>query len=203
MALPHVTLLLPWAAATYVIFLVLSKVTTSFRIARRAKQLGCTEPVVQKNKWPLGIDNLLRAIAADKEKLFPVDSIKRTIENGGITYKYSILGSRSFFTADEKNVQGLLPSLCLYFCLLMLNSYSRDSIPRFRSGTESKRQLLATAGEWDLHTGRGGMGAFSSDDAATIRPRSSLGLGLRGETRSEHDASTQHFPKSRQLDRRG
>jgi hypothetical protein len=92
----------------YILYLVVSHLITSRRNAAKALQLGCKEPALQKNRYPLGIDNLLRAIAADKAKLFPVDAIKRTVDNGSITYKYTLLGSTNYFTADEKNIQTML-----------------------------------------------------------------------------------------------
>jgi cytochrome P450 len=96
------------ASTAYVVYLIVSHFIASRRNAAKARQLGCEEPALQKNRYPLGIDNLLRAIAADKAKLFPVDSIKRTVDNGSITYKYTLLGTTNYFTADEKNIQTML-----------------------------------------------------------------------------------------------
>ncbi|PMD14093.1 cytochrome P450 52A12 [Hyaloscypha hepaticicola] len=96
------------ASVAYIIYLAVSQFITSRRNAANAQKLGCKEPPFQKNKYPLGIDNLLRAIAADKAKLFPVDTIKRTVDVGSITYKYTLLGSTNYFTADEKNIQTML-----------------------------------------------------------------------------------------------
>jgi hypothetical protein len=96
------------AAAACIIYLVVSQIIISRQNAANARKLGCKEPPIQRNRYPLGIDNLLRAIAADKAKLFPVDAIQRTIDNGAITYKYTLLGSTNYFTADEKNIQAML-----------------------------------------------------------------------------------------------
>ncbi|CZS92624.1 hypothetical protein WAI453_006640 [Rhynchosporium graminicola] len=93
---------------SYVIFLVLSSFLTSRRHARIAQELKCEEPPIQKNRYPLGIDQIIRAFAADKAKQFPVDLIKRTVDVGAITYSYSVLGTKFYFTADEKNVQAIL-----------------------------------------------------------------------------------------------
>ena len=108
MELPIAVVALAWALVAYVIFFFVSLVLTSRRNAAKARELKCEEPPTQKNKWPLGIDNLLRALAADKEKQFPVDMIRRTNENGAITYKYSILGTTNLATSDEKNIQAIL-----------------------------------------------------------------------------------------------
>jgi hypothetical protein len=96
------------ASTAYIIYLASSHFITKHRIVARARELGCKDPPVQKNRYPLGIDNLLRAIAADKAKLFPPDAIQRTVDVGAITYKYTLLGSTNFFTADEKNIQTML-----------------------------------------------------------------------------------------------
>jgi hypothetical protein len=96
------------ASVAYIIYLAVSQFIASRRNVANAQKHGCKEPPLQKNKYPLGIDNLLRAIAADKAKLFPVDAIKRTVDVGSITYKYTLLGTTNYFTADEKNIQTML-----------------------------------------------------------------------------------------------
>jgi hypothetical protein len=68
------------ASAAYLIYLAVSRFITSRRNAAKARKLGCEEPALQKNRYPLGIDNLLRAIAADKAKLFPVDASMHILE---------------------------------------------------------------------------------------------------------------------------
>lgn len=94
--------------ASYIIFVLLSNFLTSRRIASKARELKCVEPPFQKNRYPLGIDNIQRALAADKEKRFPPDIIQRTLDVGAITYRYSMLGNNNIFTADEKNIQAIL-----------------------------------------------------------------------------------------------
>jgi hypothetical protein len=108
MELPIAVVALAWALVAYVIYFFVSLVVTSRRHAAMARELKCEEPAIQKNKWPLGIDNLMRALAADKEKQFPVDMIQRTVDVGAITYKYSVLGTTNIATSDEKNVQAIL-----------------------------------------------------------------------------------------------
>jgi len=108
MQLPIAIMALGWAFVAYIIYLVLNSFVTSRRNAAKARELKCEEPPFQKNRYPLGVDNLLRAIEADKQKQFPVDAIQRTADTGAITYRYSILGNKNIFTADEKNVQAIL-----------------------------------------------------------------------------------------------
>lgn len=93
---------------SYAIYIVLNSFFTSRRNANKARELKCEEPPFQKNRYPLGIDNIMRALAADKEKLFPIDIIQRTVDVGAITYRYSMLGNNNVFTADEKNIQAVL-----------------------------------------------------------------------------------------------
>lgn len=89
-------------------YLVASSFLTSRRLTLKARELKCEEPPLQKNKWPLGIDQIRRALAADKAQLFPVDTIQRMKDIGAITYKYDVLGTKAIFTADEKNIQAIL-----------------------------------------------------------------------------------------------
>ena len=96
------------SSAAYAIYLFVSASFSSRRYAAKARTLNCEEPLVQKNRYPFGIDNVRRSLAADRAQLFPVDLIKRTIDNGAITYKYSLLGGTNIFTADEKNIQAIL-----------------------------------------------------------------------------------------------
>jgi hypothetical protein len=68
------------ASVAYIIYLAVSYSIASRRNAAKAQKFGCEEPALQKNRYPLGIDNLLRAIAADKAKLFPVDASMHILE---------------------------------------------------------------------------------------------------------------------------
>jgi hypothetical protein len=108
MELPFALIALAWAIVAYIIYSSLNLILTSRRHARMARELKCEEPPFQHNKYPGGIDNILRALAADKEKQFPVDMIQRAVDAGSITYRYSILGATNVTTSDEKNIQALL-----------------------------------------------------------------------------------------------
>ncbi|KAK2628894.1 hypothetical protein QTJ16_001997 [Diplocarpon rosae] len=105
-----VTLMAFWMVAAYVIYLFVSSFLRSRQQAVQARELQCEEPPFQKNRYPLGIDQIIRALAADRDKQFPVDTIKRMSDVGAITYRYSVLGNRNIFTADEKNIQAILAS---------------------------------------------------------------------------------------------
>jgi len=99
---------LAWAVVAYIIYSIISSILISRSNAAKAKALKCEEPFHQPNKWPLGIDQIKRVLAADNAKLFPVDAIQRTVENGTITFKYNILGVEQIATHDEKNIQAIL-----------------------------------------------------------------------------------------------
>lgn len=83
---------LSWGAASYALYCIASAFYTSRRNAAKARALKCEEPPLEKNRWPLGIDNLLRALAADRAQQFPVDLIKRFDDLGTNTYRYQVLG---------------------------------------------------------------------------------------------------------------
>jgi hypothetical protein len=108
MELPIAIVAVFWAAGSYVIYLFLSRFLTSRRNAAKARELKCEDPPFQKNRYPLGIDQVIRAVNADKAKLFPPDQIRRCSDTGAITYKYSVLGNNNIFTADEKNIRAIL-----------------------------------------------------------------------------------------------
>jgi len=92
MLLPNATITLTGAVVSFVLYLVISTFYTSIRNAKKAGKLRCEEPPFEKNRWPLGIDNLLRSLAADRNHQFPVDLIKRFDELGCHTYRYQVLG---------------------------------------------------------------------------------------------------------------
>jgi cytochrome P450 len=96
------------AGVAYIIYKLLHGLLTARQHASKRRELKCEEPPLQANCLPLGIDQIRRALKADTEKLFPTDAIQRTVDNRSITFKYSILGSSAYFTADEKNIQAIL-----------------------------------------------------------------------------------------------
>lgn len=108
MKVPLVVGALVWAGLSYIIYLVVAAYLRSRRNAIKARELKCEAPPAQKNRWPLGIDQIVRAIKADQAQQFPVDAIKRAEDVGSITYSWSLFGSENFTTADHKNIQAIL-----------------------------------------------------------------------------------------------
>ncbi|RDW67901.1 putative cytochrome P450 52A12 [Coleophoma cylindrospora] len=101
-------LVLAWALAAYVVFLLVSSFISSRQNAAKARRLKCEEPTHQQNRYPFGVEHVVRALKADQAQEFPVDQLRRCKEVGAITYRYSVLGTQNVFTADEKNIQAIL-----------------------------------------------------------------------------------------------
>jgi hypothetical protein len=92
MSFSYASLALLWGPLSYVTYLILSSILSSRRNAARARALKCEEPPFERNRWPLGIDSLKRALAADRAQHFPEDLIKRFEDLGTHTYRYQVLG---------------------------------------------------------------------------------------------------------------
>ncbi|OJK00234.1 hypothetical protein ASPACDRAFT_28378 [Aspergillus aculeatus ATCC 16872] len=99
---------LPWVAIIYVVFRLISSFLTARRNVAKARDLGCEEPPVEKNRWPFGIDSVRRSLEADRAQQFPADVLQRFQELGTYTYRYNVLGSKNLRTADPKNIQAIL-----------------------------------------------------------------------------------------------
>lgn len=97
---------IPWAIlgplgalAAYIAFVIVDYIVTSQRNARRARELKCQDPPVLKNGGLFGLKLLKRAIVADKERLFPLEIIRRLHDAGANTYIYSTMGATNISTA--------------------------------------------------------------------------------------------------------
>ncbi|RKF53380.1 Cytochrome P450 52A12 [Golovinomyces cichoracearum] len=97
-----------WAFVAYVFYSIIARIITSRRIAKLSRDLGCEEPPMLKNKYPLGIDLAMRAIRADKNQIYPIDSILRTHQVGAITYRMSMFSLKLLSTNDEENIKAML-----------------------------------------------------------------------------------------------
>jgi cytochrome P450 len=96
------------AIVAYVLFTIVNSIVRARQNAAKARKFGCADVPFQKNRLPLGIDQLQRALEADKQQIFPDDLIKRYHEMGVNTWRYSVMGSRTFTTCEPKNIQALL-----------------------------------------------------------------------------------------------
>jgi hypothetical protein len=95
MAIPLGVAVLLFATGFYVLRSIVSSSIASRRNAAKARALKCEEPPFEKNRWPLGIDNLRRTLQADKNDRIPQDVVERFEALGTYTYVYEILGEPS------------------------------------------------------------------------------------------------------------
>lgn len=90
-------------------FLSFFKAWRSFYIhSQHAKRLGCGRAWIKRNKYPGGIDHILRIIKADQRGDIPNEYFKIYKEQDYKTYEQALLGSKQFATVDPKNVQAIL-----------------------------------------------------------------------------------------------
>ncbi|PVH92257.1 cytochrome P450 [Periconia macrospinosa] len=108
MVLINATIASTGVIVSYIIYLLISRTYASIRNAATARKLHCEEPPFERNRWPLGIDSLLRTLAADRNHQFPTDLLKRFNDLGCHTYRYEVLGARHYRTADPRNIQHIL-----------------------------------------------------------------------------------------------
>lgn len=99
MWIPWTTLSPLWALVAFVVYKVVASIVTSQQNAMKARQLKCQDPPTLKSTLPFGLDLLKRALAADKEKLFPNEVIRRFSEAGATTYRYSTMGATMIATS--------------------------------------------------------------------------------------------------------
>ncbi|KAL5348540.1 hypothetical protein ACLOAV_005956 [Pseudogymnoascus australis] len=108
MALPLAFLGIIYVLVSYVGYRLLQSVLTKRHNSRRARELKCLDPPTLSSNRILGIDHLKTALAADKNKEFPVEMARRRDQVGAETFLYSTMGSTQIFTSDEKNIQAIL-----------------------------------------------------------------------------------------------
>ena len=97
-----------WAVFAWFLYRVIDNYIRNRRNAAEAARRGCKPPPHYVNKLPWGIDFVVSAIRADKEKRFPEFLIDRYQTMGNRTYENRILGNRGISTNDPKNVQAIL-----------------------------------------------------------------------------------------------
>ena len=98
MALPLAFIGILYAGVCYIFYRVLNNFLVKRHNARRARELKCGDLPSLPSKLPFGIDIVQSALAADKNKEFPVEMARRTAQVGATTYLYSTMGSTNVFT---------------------------------------------------------------------------------------------------------
>lgn len=101
MALPLAFLGIIYVLISYIGYRLLNSVLTKRHNARRARELKCIDPPSLPSHSFLGIDHLKTALAADKNKEFPVEMARRRDQVGAETFLYSTMGSTNVFTSGE------------------------------------------------------------------------------------------------------
>jgi hypothetical protein len=119
------------ALVAYILYFCLTAIIKARQRAALARKWNTQECPIQKNRYPFGLDNIARALRADRDKIFPTDAIQRTKDVGSITYTHSNFVTGTF-TTDEKNIQALLAT---QFHDFDLGSNRRDTFfPLFGDG---------------------------------------------------------------------
>ena len=99
MAIPFAALGLLYALGSFIVYQFLNSFLRTRHNARRARELNCQDPPKLPTTLPLGFDVLQSALAADKNKEFPVELERRHAQVGANTYTYSSMGSTQIMTA--------------------------------------------------------------------------------------------------------
>ncbi|KAF2827438.1 cytochrome P450 52A12 [Ophiobolus disseminans] len=103
-----------WVAISFVVYKIVNSVFTSRRHARAARELDCKLPDTLQCRDPIGIENVLNLLKADKECRFPqfvkgrADTHRAREGRPVTTFRRKILGSMNFHTVDPENVRAIL-----------------------------------------------------------------------------------------------
>ena len=97
-----------WTCAAYIIYKLISNTLINRHNAAEEKRLGCKPSPRWPSSWPFGLDLVWEALKSDRAKLFPELLLSRFERMNRTDYHYVALGTKSFVTADPKNVQALL-----------------------------------------------------------------------------------------------
>ncbi|KAI9820833.1 MAG: hypothetical protein M1826_000858 [Phylliscum demangeonii] len=107
--MPLTVVMVGGALLTFLTYRVVAGIWSDRAAAAESRRRGCKPCPRQPHRWPLGIDQLQRSLAADREKLFPDLLVRRFEEMGAFTFSDTTLGSpRNIFTIEPKNVQAVL-----------------------------------------------------------------------------------------------
>jgi hypothetical protein len=103
---------LAWTAFAFVVYNIISTITTRRRNAAAAKRLACGSSPMEYWPDPFALTNLFRTMRALSNNTvleymrstFDNTSANRTVQ----TYETKILGDQVIFTSDPKNIQAML-----------------------------------------------------------------------------------------------
>jgi cytochrome P450 len=109
-------LLAAWVGISFVLYKIISSIIVSRRHAARARQLGClpAHPTKQSPFDPLGIQNVVKILKADKQFRIP-QYLKGRVDDACVkegriinTFHQNIMGAEGYFTVEPKNIQAIL-----------------------------------------------------------------------------------------------
>lgn len=103
-----------WSLFFFALYKFASYVSTEIRHRNNARRLGCKTPQVMAGRDPIGIDNVMRLMTADRECRLP-DYIRERSdvicarEGRQIhTFYQNVLGSPAIFTVEPENLKTIL-----------------------------------------------------------------------------------------------
>ncbi|KAI9642919.1 hypothetical protein NHQ30_008653 [Ciborinia camelliae] len=118
MSWPSAIQSLLWIGVSFIVYRTFYSFYVSNHNEAKAQELNCEEAPFERKRWPLGMDNPLRSLAADRSKLVPVDLVQCFNDLRTSTYRYQVLGKYSQLLKQSQPHKYL--------------SYTRDSVFRFQ-----------------------------------------------------------------------
>ena len=106
--------LLCTVASAFVLYLLISSISTRRRHAVAAKQLGCRPAPTEYNPDLLGLVNVIKTLRANSKSQVleyirgVFDDVSLRMNRTVYSYDTYILGDRVFFTCDPRNIQAIL-----------------------------------------------------------------------------------------------
>jgi hypothetical protein len=143
-------LLALWAGISFILYKIASAIIISRRHAAAARQLGC-QPAQPMELWSfdkLGIQNVARLLAADKEFRLPQYLLQRHQEACAkvgkevTTFHQNIMGGEGYFTIEPRNIQAILATQFKDFGLGRIRN--KNFSPLLGHGIVSNTHILAS-----------------------------------------------------------
>ena len=108
MALPTSSVFVAYALAAWAVLRLVSRIVVNRRYAAEQARLGCKPPPSHRNRLPLGLDEVMARLKADREMYFPTYIFARFVADKSWTMRDHIFGEEIFQTCDPKVIQSIL-----------------------------------------------------------------------------------------------